>query len=427
MQALAHNGRASGVTVAGRLRAVGNDPSCPCCEPGCPLYRRMVRCDRAGTCFGQPPAVVYAWICDTVLCTTGGPLVAGRVVIIDGICWVVESITAPTPTPGHLVVIGTDPVECVPQGCSDIRCPQESFYVLGTPCNPNQPLVYFCGVTECGIYRRSGTPWCYRVDPSSGHIPPDQLPPGAITAIGTGPFASCCDCEPACELCPMVSGAVGNNTCYGPVGPNGIPLIFSQTCCRSARACLYVTTARSSQVFTPSVGFPPLQRVENEYINLIILPNGDQTAQLRNRRYFDGIAQPEETITDIGVVGGCGLCPSFYPNPPRDRLISGFTTGIFADECIGVNNGGQPGQIDVLAWSNSWNCRSSSHLHSYRFISQVLPLRTVTTTFEFGFQVVDNDGGVCSGRCAGRALLAPPLTLSTSGCQGCLGSTIRVA
>lgn len=401
----------------GHSRLMLSDAAC-CCD-GCNLWRRIVECEPGPTCAGgEPPPPREAWICDTVRCAQfpDEPLwhPLNRTILLDGVCWIVTNDVLPQYPPGSIHVEGTDPVDCVGlAACANERCPQGELWLEGRPCNPENPVVYFCGVTVCAIYRAQQG-GCYLVDPSLGYVP---LPPGAlISNPQAGPFPDCCECEFGCRVCPLVEGAVDDLTCF-PAG------IFDQTCCRSPNACLRVTRMLGVQTFTPPVfsdgGF--LHSITNEAISFSVDAGGVQRAIVRTTRVIDRGSGPQPEVTQNEyVTGGCGLCPTFSINPDRGPMEFTFTMGSsYTPEC---RDFGIPG-LTVVQFTNQLSCASQSHRSEYRY--ERFQGAFTVTRFEFDAAIEDEDGGVCSGRCEGRGVSGAKR--GSGGCRGCIsGETERV-
>lgn len=394
------------VVQPGRSRLMLSDASC-CCG-GCPFWTRIVSCDSGPNCVGTPSPVIEAWICASVRCIDGRPLVPPLVFLLDGLCWHAELEQQATPPPGAIVVAGLDPVQCV-TGCLDPVCPQGELWLFGTPCATGNPTVYFCGVTECGIYRavQGG---CYRVDPAGGYIPGPGLPSGALTSPNTGRFVDCCDCEAGCVRCPLVTGTPNNPACY-PAD------LFDRTCCRSNNSCTHIVRYRATQ---QQLGVPngPVTIV-NEAIDPQTGTNGEESWMIR-QTFTQGIDPPIVTLLGRRVLAGCGVCPSWSARAPRDGLDTSFSGFTYADECVGLT--GNP-SMTVSGWNNNiWACDRQRQDVTYDY-QDVTTGRRFITRFEFEATATDSDGGVCNGRCSGRAVSAEQRAVS--GCEGCGGSQER--
>ena len=393
--------------LVGRRLALAT-PGCiaRCCN-GCPLWQLLALCDTSPSCDGTPPPVLFAWICTTVTCLDGSPLTPGRRVYIDGFCWTVTIQQIVIPPSGDYIITGRDPVQCV-SGCDDPVCPPRSLWFPGTPCNPANPVVYFCGITQCGRYRASQAVGggCYKVDPADGGVP---LPPGALTSAAIeGPYIDCCSCEPGCRVCPLVTGSISDPTCFLPLDDQGIPAIFSRTCCRSSRACYRVTRMIGTQTFSPAP-FEQPRRITNEWLPGTTNPDGSVSGVMRNTREFDTL--PTAVQDYPYTLGGCGLCPSFPILPDREPMSLTFTQGAaYVDECRSFDP-----SLVVTAFSYRYDCGSMSHNSSYRYDAGG---RIITTSFLYEAGIIDDDGGTCEGRCIGRGVSAAKRK-STGGCKEC--------
>lgn len=383
--------------LVGRRLALATPGCIARCCGGCPLWRLLAACNTSPSCNGTPP-ILNAWICATVTCTNGSPLGVGQVVSIDGLCWTVTPQTATRPGNGDLVITGTNPVQCV-SGCDDPACPTPATWYRGVPCSPSNPEVWFCGITQCGIYR---TQWgCYKVDPALGGGTP---PIGANTASGGTLYANCCACEVGCSVCPLVEGTITNPACF-PAG------LTDRTCCRSANACLRVQLLRGTQTFDPAP-FQQPSRIVNEAINYRVGPGGIQIVDMQNTRTIDGT--DFVTVSGPYTIGGCGYCPSLSLIPDRTLMANTFTQGVYTEDCTRVDVGGGPGQIDTT-WQNTWECSGQTHRSVYRYNAGN---RIITTTFEYAAVIEDADGGTCEGRCVGRGSSAAKRD-NAGGCTGC--------
>jgi len=388
----------------GRRIALATPECLALCCGGCPLWRLLALCDTTPRCDGSEPPVLYAWICATVTCTDGSPLNPGRVVSIDGLCWTVQIQQVSRPPIGDHVIQGLDPVQCV-SGCDDPACPTPTLWFPGQRCGGGQ-TVYFCGIAQCGIYRASQAVGggCYRVDPSGGGV---VLPPNAITSAAiAGPFVDCCSCENVCRVCPLVTGAIDDPTCFGELDEFGIPVIFSRTCCRSARACYRVDRMIGTQTFDPAP-FEQPSSIVNEWFPGTTGPDGVQNGYVRNTRIIEGVP----LVTDHPYsLGGCGLCPVFPILPDRDPMSLTFTEGTTVPECRSSDP-----SLTVTEWGFAFQCGQMTHRSAYRYDAGG---RIITTTFVYEASIIDDDDGVCAGRCVGRGVSAERRK-NISTCAGC--------
>lgn len=387
-----------------------------CCG-GCPLWRRIVRCDTGPTCEGVEPPFVEAWICDSVRCTNGSPLSPGVVFVLDGACWTVAIEQHPNPSGTRFT--SKDPVECV-VNCYDERCPQGVLWTLAQPCDPANPPLWICGVTVCGIYRAAINGQCYRVDPASIQVPGPALPPGAITSpTSAGPFATCCDCANECNQCPIISGTIEDEQCFPGID-------FNRTCCRPDDACYRVDRIFGRQTFNPPAPAAEgglLYSIVNEMVSSTIGPGGIQTATIRNTRLvgpFD-MSPPSPIITETQViVGGCGTCPTFSQIPPEKNLASSqFTDFVTGNYC-----GEQPGGITLIEFAYLLNCERQV----FRVEWSADVGRIINTRFEIEVHIDNNDGGICAGRCNSGALVVidPSALENQRGCKDCVRVSVRL-
>lgn len=389
----------------GRSRLMLRDAAC-CCEGGCPSWRLLAVCDTSPRCDGSPPPVLSAWICTSVTCLDGSPIGIGQVVLIDGICWTAQIQTQPVPPDGAYIIAGLDPVQCV-SGCDAPECPTPVTWYRGQPCNPANQPVYFCGITECGIYN-AGT-GCYRVDPAMGGGP---LPPGALYANGGTLFLNCCTCESGCRVCPLVDGAVNDDECYDLD-------LANQTCCRSGRACIRLLRYRGTQLLYS--GGLLFLTIVNEAVNPTTNPDGSVTWFIR-QTYTPTGQPPQVQILPppTQTTYGCGLCPTWTFRAPRTYLDTSFTgDGTYTEECRGYPDSGDGQSLVVSGWSNnSWTCARQVQDVTYTYTDTVNQ-RLIITRFEFEAVIEDDDGGVCAGRCIGRGVSAARRAATASGCSGC--------
>lgn len=390
----------------GGSRIVLADASC-CCG-GCPLWRKLLQCPNSPVCVGEPPPQREIWICDTVVCeTTGEPIFhpLGRTVFIDGLCWSVTADTLPVPPPGADVVGDNDPVECIGlSACADPRCPQGELFLLGRPCNPANEPVYFCGVTECGIYRSvQGT--CQLVDPATGYVP---APPGAPTSPNTGRFLDCCECEPGCAFCPMVDGQVDNPECFPGID-------FTRSCCRSLNACYRVDRIFGRQTFNPPAPAAEggvLHSITNEVVAFILEPGGIQTANMRNVRridFLDGNG-PQDIVSfyNTGLIGACGFCPRFRVFPAERQFAERDFTGFLPVALCGQ----QPPGTVLHEFTYRLSCDEQTYILD--FTADVG--RLISTRVEIEAHIEETDG-TCAGRCLGRGVSHDRRALT--GCTDC--------
>jgi len=392
------------VRVGRRIALATPECRARCCN-GCPLWRLLSLCDTSPRCDGSPPPVLYAWICETVTCLDGSPLTIGQVVLIDGVCWTVGIQTTTSPPPEDYIISGLDPVQCV-SGCDDEACPPPNIWYRGIPCNQSNPEMWFCGITQCGIYNDGRG--CYKVDPALGGGP---LPPGALYANGGTLYTNCCTCESGCRVCPLVGGDVNDIECY-PIE------LSNQTCCRSDRACIRLLRYRGTQIL--SIQGVQFLTIINEAVNPTTNPDGSVTWLIRNTLLFPN--QPPQTQILFGaqITYGCGLCPAWTFRAPRVYLDSGFTGGgTYTEECRGYPDGGDGQSVVVSGWSNnSWTCDRQVQDVTYTYTDTVNQ-RFFVTRFEFEAVIEDDDGGVCAGRCLGRGVSAQRRAATGAGCSGC--------
>lgn len=392
--------------LIGRRLALAT-PGCiaRCCD-GCSLWRRLDLCDTSPRCDGSAPPYTSAWICASVTCEDGSPLSVSRVVLIDGLCWTVQTQTATIPPPGSYIITGTEPVQCV-SGCDDPACPPPALWYRGVPCNPANPEVWFCSITQCGVYRAT-VGGCYRVDPATGGgTPPD----GALLSYGGLQFVDCCSCESGCIVCPLMGNDVPDDpSCYPPD-------LASRTCCRSTRACERLVRYRGTQVRT--LGGVVQVTIVNEAVNPQTQPDGSVRWQIQQTFTLPGQPPFVQILPNAVVTFGCGGCPQLPWRAPRTYLSDAFTTGsgVIGEECNGYPDGGNGISLSVSGWQNNvWSCDGMRQDVTYTYREPVASV--ITTRYEYETRIEDDDGGVCAGRCAGRGVSAAQQK-STGGCKGC--------
>lgn len=389
-----------------------------CC--GCADWRRFAQCPTGPlACTGEgPPAQRFLWVCRTVTCLDGSPIDPGRVVLIGGLCWVAEDVTG-IPPAGAEVRLSLDPVECT-SGCTDGRCPQGELYYPSRPCSPGVEPIWVCGVTECVI--RS----CHLLDPATGGVPFDQVPPGAtVVPLGSlgPPQPSCCLCaDPGPPGClnewltdarpspedPCYPDAQGEPYCCCTL-VDGVPM-----------GRVRVTAMRTTQVVENPNGTPS----NNGSITIEILPgsesidaSGCATYLVRSTRVGFGLAGPEILTSAVRLSWGCARC-GFWPlRAPR---LTGINTGggeyqlLVGGEgtewglsCVGYDTG--PVNLTVEEWSARHRCDGMRQAARYVYVADNYPGTPgfdtrITTTFEFEAVVVrwGDEPDTCNQQCGGR-------------------------
>ena len=392
------------VRVGRRIALATPECRASCCN-GCPSWRLLAVCDTSPRCDGSPPPVLSAWICTSVTCLDGSPIGIGQRIAVDGLCWTAQIQTQPVPPPDSYIIEGLEPVQCV-DDCYDEACPQPNIWYRGIPCNPANPEMWFCGITECGIYNDGRG--CYKVDPSMGGGP---LPPGALYANGGTIYTNCCTCESGCRVCPLVGGAIIDADCY--------PLeITNQTCCRSDRACIRLLRYRGTQ--TSVVGGNVVLVITNEAVNPVSNPDGSVTWRIRQTFAITGQPPQVQLLPDpVQLTYLCGMCPSWDLRATRLYQDTSFVRdGTWTEECHGYPDGGDGQVVTVSGWgNNSWTCDRMVQDVTYTYTNSFV--QSFITRFEFEAIIEDDDGGVCAGRCLGRGVSAQRRAATGAGCSGC--------
>lgn len=442
MAGLLRNTRAL-VRVGRRLARATPDCIALCCN-GCPSWLRIVSCPAPDCGDSNPPPSTTAYICSTVRCTSGQPLTPLVVFILDGQCWsVAVAAPIPTPPPGSLVVQTLDPVECIPDGCADPRCPQGALYLIGVPCNPTNPVKWFCGVNECGVYQYNGV--CYLIDPATGYVPFADLPQGAVVASmpqGTPHVPTCCDCE--------TSGGCVRVPIYPPSDPCPYQWVSECCCPFVAPGTLGPTRVRvRAFTLTQTVGwsliFPNPGGVQATINNSIELeeigPTGCAAYRIRHTatwyRQDNGLVDFTENYW-YWVTPICASCggPVEYDIafPPvgqggptqgeidRGIVFGGFPNGLFVGGCQSV------GFMHVSGWTSQRTCRTFREAATWQWIDTNVN-QTITTTYNYLAENVAIDGSPnpCGGGCAG-ALQSQQNGggRATQGCAGCGKGQARI-
>lgn len=436
MAGLLRNTRAL-VRVGRRLALATPDCVARCCN-GCQSWLRIVSCPAPDCGDNNPPPSTTAYICSTVRCTNGQPLTPLVVFILDGQCWsVAVAAPIPVPPPGSLVVQTLDPVECLPDGCADPRCPQGALYLIGVPCNPvNQPR-WFCGVNECGVYAYNGV--CYLIDPATGYVPFADLPQGAVVAAmpqGTPHVPSCCDCE--------TSGGCVRVPIYPPSDP--CPYQWVTECC-----CPFVpfgqlgpNRVRVRQFsFSQNVGYGDGlvhggRQYQAVYTNSIESETIDPVTQcatytIRHRATWydnDGNVIPSITVDNTFTLtpdcASCGGPVNYVTSGVNDPATSNqivFGGGFAWRESCESDPPIPPfsGQRVVVAgWFSRLTCRTFAN--GFTNVYTAPQMQTITTTYGYLAENVAIDGSPnpCGGGCAG-ALQSQSNGggRATQGCAGC--------
>lgn len=347
-------------------------------------------------------------------CLTGEAIEAGDTVLIGGLCWVAEDVTGLPPS-GAGVRLSLDPLECV-TGCTDSRCPVGELYYVSRPCDPRVEPIWVCGVTECVI--RS----CHLLDPATGGVPFNQLPPGAtivpLSSLGP-PQPSCCVCDefpPAnCVTSPLTDPRPSQgDVCY--TAAQGEP----SCCCTRAInedgslgpviRRLRINTYRTVQVIENEGGTPS----NNGTITIDILPGSESIdengcASYIVRTHWEGLGRPPggETFLSERQTLACEVCGRWWLRAPRlygdsirgDGTGAQFLVGFEGNEW-GIACEAFP-PLTVTEWSANWSCTSMRQTASYVYqVNQT----TYTTSFEFEASAVvwGDDPDTCNQRCGGN-------------------------
>ena len=394
------------------------DESCTsvCCGGGCPSWYRLVQCPTGPlTCTGGPPPTPRTiYLCTTVTCLDGSPLVpGGTVVLLAGLCWSVQLGTVPTPPVGAEVRPGNDPVRCV-SGCTDQACPQGELYYISRPCSPGVPPIAVCGVTACEVRG------CHVLDPATGGIPFSQIPPGTqiFTLADLGPpRQSCCACGPNGEP----AGGCWNFPLTEPVaGPPCYASTAGQTCCCTRDddgepvGTYRVTRCRVTQTMSRPA-FPTAP----EYNAVIVLEVLDDCAGTGRLTITRAGQDPEVTT---GVVtnfpSSCyPRCPGTWPTrAPRiselngNHVLVGFEGNTWGYDCAFPNDPFEPYvSRSVTEWDTLHACRQYTQVAEYRYENRLFPddPRIFVTRFEWTSEVARTYADTCDHPCGGGVTQQP--------------------
>lgn len=388
-----------------------------CCD-GCPLWTRVFQCDTGPRCVGGSPPFVEAWICASVTCIDGRPLVAGMVFLLDGVCWTVG--IEQDANPAGTRIQGRDPVECV-TNCADERCPQGEQWLLSNPCRRLGQRVYVCGVTVCGVYEL-GQYGCAIVDPASGYIPGSALPPNAITfnAGGLTPRPSCCDCIEQVDECERRFVAQPSHLAnsFGACDENPPCLLSVDTCCCErdpetslffGRVRLLEATQTRRDIWRPGFG------ISGEFFGYLGAETIDPVTGFALYERFirrEGFGGPPEItrLSDIGFGSACG----WADNVPMSSSYAVFDASLGRWQCSDC-----PDQniVDV-SFNALVTCTEMTILNTYRTVTP-----NFTQTIENVFRARIINHRPCGGGCGGRAASSSGLLML--GCRGCGGTQVR--
>lgn len=424
MRALARNGRGQGGSSGGRLRAFVADPSCPCCD-GCPSWRLLAVCDTSPRCDGSPPPVLSAWICTSVTCLDGSPIGIGQRIAVDGLCWTAQIQTQPVPPPDSYIIEGLEPVQCV-DDCYDEACPQPQSFIRSQPCNSQQFPIYVCGVTECNIYGLAQY-GCHLVDPASGYIPGNELPPGAVVfnASGSQTYGNCCDCAPilGCSSSPMSdpvfnqSGCTDQPPCYS----------FPQTCCCESDlqtgaylGRVRIVEATQTRIDTYDPGFGTNGAFYG-YLGAQTIDPVSRNACYERFIRREGFGGPTEVnqLPDLCFADECGW--TWWTGFGGHRgLFDGSISRVQCRDC----SFGAAGYIDNVSIAVNITCTSYSLVNTYT-IHDIQ--NHITSVQSIVLRMRIDGGGSCAGECIGRGVSAQRRAATGAGCSGCNKNTTRIA
>lgn len=394
--------------------AVVGSTACPCCG-GCAEWRRFAQCPTGPlACTGEPPPPQqYLWICRSVTCLGGQQITEGTTVYVGGLCWTAEDVFANTLPPGSQFRASLEPVECT-TGCNDPRCPQGELWYISRPCTPGVDPVAVCGVTVCEVRG------CHVVDPATGGMPFDQIPPGIATTtlfdLGP-PRPNCCACGPNGE---PAGGCLNLPVSESPPPQECVPNLTNETCCCTIVDGQPVTTYRITRCITTQTISRPALPNDPAFNNTAIIELLDDCTTVA-RYTFIPISGPVQSDTGFGnIPSACyRRCPGGWPLRALRlttingswRLI-GFEGNQWGIDCNYENDPSNPEvERSVITYSSTHRCYEFRQTAEYQYIDRSFPddIRIFTTRFEWT-SVVEGGTETCNQPC-GDDIVKPPSTV----------------
>lgn len=370
---------------------------------------------------------MHVWVCNTVTCTIGEPLVQGVVVLIDGFCFgVTNNLSA---NPSGTRIASTAPLLCV-DDCHMPPCPTGELYWPGRTCSGQPTNVWVCGVTP-GCHVRG----CVIVDSNSQPRTFDQIPqqptPTLIRFSDLGPESmNCCDCQ------TFPGGPVGAGPCVSnPLLGFNVPVdcVFQQQrqcCCEvgpdgfTPTTHYRVTRCRTTQHYVrPSTG-------SDFTLTLDLIDPCQGTTHFYSQG--TGYSGPTEDYgTAFPFFEGCGpACGGNWQfRAPRIRGL-GATQYIIGDEGIGwgydchdITDRAPFEVVTVSQWSNYYDCRTMRQFAEYVYVDQTNGL-TITTRFEFVLEIYGQNN--CEANCTGIINSGFPIFAEETGGDVGQGGFVRL-
>jgi len=431
-------------------RAVNAECPEPCCGAGTQCYTKFTTCQYAPGSQTVPcadtPIDHSIWVsravlvalressggaCNHVTSNVGVIMYGGRCYVADlqPCVWyyppeVIEPPFGLLPIPdGEVPITGTGDVQCVLDGCADIRC-YEAAWVQLIEC-PDQPNhldrdTYVCSraVEACGVVRvqnDAGLSVCTIANPSSTLNNNQVNPDGDFyETVGIEYGGTCCKClesvpESVCDRATTDT----NDPCFPWTGERPDENGIASCCCRA------------DDVICLDEWYFRYEPVAPDIINTAF-------TEQHGRECGDPGA-PGLTVT---IQRNYPLSPS--SNFPYERVIGGYTpcqsSGSITNlipipQWVNMSCFSDPvsGDFKTTSWRYERSCYGS--FVSLRVTQYEEGTNTLRATWSFRVRVSRQSEGGCAGGCGGAAVPSgnnAAANVKAGGCAGCKGSGLKV-